>query len=120
MRKQTEKQFQAAVVKLAKLRGWLCYHTYDSRRSSPGFPDLVLVREGAVLFCELKSENGKVSEHQQVWLDALRKAAELIEAPARFHALRQWDGVSEIKIDVGVGVCLWRPSDWPTIEKVLK
>ena len=38
--KETEKGFQAAVVELARLRGWLVYHTYDSRRSAKGFPDL--------------------------------------------------------------------------------
>ena len=38
----TEKAFQTAVVELAELCGWKVYHTYDSRRSAPGFPDLVL------------------------------------------------------------------------------
>ena len=35
-----EKKFQSQVVRIAKVFGWLCYHTYDSRRSEPGFPDL--------------------------------------------------------------------------------
>ncbi len=39
-----EKPFQAQVVELARLSGWLTYHTHDSRRSQSGFPDLVLVR----------------------------------------------------------------------------
>lgn len=38
-----EKVFQAQVLDLAHLSGWLCYHTHNSRRSAPGFPDLVLV-----------------------------------------------------------------------------
>ena len=46
----TEKQFMAQVVELAKLKGWLVYHTYDSRRSEPGFPDLCMVRKGTCLF----------------------------------------------------------------------
>ena len=42
----TEKKFQAAVLQIANMYGWLAYHTHDSRRSAPGFPDLVLVRNG--------------------------------------------------------------------------
>ena len=91
----TEKELQANVVKLAKLRGWLCYHTYDSRRSEPGFPDLVLVKGISVLFIELKSQKGRLSDAQARWLIELEGA-------------RQWVGV-------------WRPSHWKdgTIERTL-
>jgi hypothetical protein len=64
-----------------------------------GFPDLVLVRD-RVLFVELKlnttlGKAGKkgLSEDQKDWHVALLKAG------AEFH--------------------LWKPSDWPEIEKVL-
>ena len=66
----TEKQFQAQVVELATLYGYRVYHTFNSRRSAPGFPDLVLARSGAVLFVELKTTTGKVSKAQAEWLDA--------------------------------------------------
>lgn len=94
-RDMTERDFQALVVQLAKLRGWLTYHTYDSRRSDEGFPDLVMVRDDRVLFIELKQErrNRKASAVQQKWLDNLTAA--------------------------GQEVYLWRPSDWPTITKTL-
>lgn len=69
----SEKQFQDHVVAMAKRLGWLTYHTHDSRRSAPGFPDLVMVR-GTVLYRELKAANGVVSNHQDVWLRALRVA----------------------------------------------
>lgn len=42
--KQSEKQFEAAVVEYSKLNGWLSFHAFDSRRSEPGFPDRVFVR----------------------------------------------------------------------------
>ena len=66
----TEKQFQRAVVELATLCRWSVYHTHDSRRSAPGFPDLVLARRGVVRFVELKTTRGKLSKAQAEWLDA--------------------------------------------------
>ena len=90
----SEKQFQAQVVELAQLFGWLVYHTYDSRRSAHGFPDLVLVRGERVLFVELKRQDGKATPKQRVWLEALKAA--------------------------GQEVYLWRPSDWDALEAVLR
>lgn len=86
---QSEAQFQAAVIEYATVCGWLIYHTHDSRRSNPGFPDLVLCRSGAVIFVELKSQKGRVSAAQQHWLDALPHTR------------------------------VWRPSDWNEIEQEL-
>lgn len=70
----TEKDWQAQVKDLAKRLGWKRpYHTFDSRRSEPGFPDLVLVRD-RVVFVELKRETGKLSDAQREWLTLLAKA----------------------------------------------
>jgi hypothetical protein len=66
----TEKAFQSDVMQVAKMLGWLCYHTYDSRRSASGFPDLVLVRE-RVLFRELKVGKNKLSQSQELWRDSI-------------------------------------------------
>ena len=86
--KLSEEQFQQQVVDLAKLHGYtLIYHTHDSRRSQPGFPDLVLISEhrGRALFRELKTETGRVSPAQFSWVAGMLLA----------------------KLNVGV----WRPSD---------
>lgn len=84
----TEKSLQAQVITTARTAGWLVYHTHDSRRSQPGFPDLVLVhpRRQLVLYRELKTERGRVRPEQRQWLTALAEAG----------------------ADAGV----WRPSDW--------
>lgn len=71
---ESEAQFQAAVLELARGFNYLCYHTHDSRRSQAGFPDLILVRSGRVLAIECKSDKGKLTPEQKVWLDALSKA----------------------------------------------
>ena len=69
-----EKKFQSQVVRIAKVFGWLCYHTYDSRRSEPGFPDLVLVRDKVVMFRELKTDKGRLTTAQKHWGDKLTES----------------------------------------------
>ncbi len=86
-----ERAFQASVRRLALQSGFLIYHTHDSRRSDPGFPDLVLCRPGSLIFAELKTATGKLSEEQAVWVDVL------------CHSIP------------GVECYVWRPEDWPSI-----
>jgi hypothetical protein len=83
----TEKAFQAQVLGIADLYGWLAYHTHDSRRSEKGWPDLALAHPTARRFLvrELKTARGKVSPEQEAWLAALGAAG----------------------VDAGV----WRPAD---------
>lgn len=97
------------MIQCAKLNGWalppdeptdkpftLVYHTHDSRRSAPGFPDLVLVHpeHGRVVFAELKAEGRYPIPEQRKWLSALKRCP-------------------------GVEVFLWRPRDWESIVETL-
>ena len=77
----TERELQDAIVTAARLGGWLHYHTYDSRRSQPGFPDLVLVHphRGETVFWECKSASGRVTDPQHAWLDALTGSGQRAE-----------------------------------------
>lgn len=68
-----EKDLLAAVRQLARRLGWMEYHTYRSTKSPAGFPDLVLVRPPRLIFVELKTEKGKLSEAQDAWINALVK-----------------------------------------------
>lgn len=111
----SEKVLQARVVQCAKENGFvlppvdpestvkhrrrpfvLAYHTYSSRRSVPGFPDLVMLSPGTgrCIVAELKTETGKLSVEQERWLEAFRK-------------------------NPGIEVFVWRPSDWPEITRIL-
>jgi hypothetical protein len=67
----TERDLQTLVLDAACLGGWLRYHTFDSRRSAPGFPDLILARGTELLAVELKSSTGRVGPEQRDWLEAL-------------------------------------------------
>lgn len=101
----TETDFQAGVIEYARLTGWRTAHfrpaMTDKGWRTPvagdgkGFPDLVLVHEkrGLLLVRELKSDRGRLTPEQDLWLKALASAG----------------------VDVGV----WRPKDLPEIEAVL-
>jgi hypothetical protein len=67
----SERLYQQSIVDLARILGWRTYHTFDSRRSAPGFPDLVLVKGERLVFAECKAARGKVSQAQRGWLEAL-------------------------------------------------
>jgi len=89
----TEKQFQSQVMSLAKVFGWRAYHPYLSIHSERGFPDLTLVRE-RIVFAELKTEKGRLTEHQEEWLGLLGSA--------------------------GAEVYVWRPSDFDALTEILR
>ena len=91
----TEAEHLEQVRAVALTCGWRMYHTFDSRRSVGGFPDLALVRPPRVIFAELKRQNGRVAVPQQMWGDDLNHCG-------------------------GVEYYLWRPSDWDEIVEVLR
>ena len=102
-----EAGFQRAVVELAEATGWLCYSIPDSRRaSSAGFPDLVLAHQARrmLIFAELKTEKGNLRREQKIWLDALAAA---VASPMPSDSDR-------------AQVCVFRPHNWPEIEKLLR
>lgn len=91
-----EKEWQAQVIELAVLYGWFVYHTFDSRRSNAGWPDLVLCRPttGELIFVELKTDVGRLSPAQRSWLRVLE--------------------------DCNQEVHVWRPRDFEAVHARLK
>jgi hypothetical protein len=71
-----EAQLQSAVLDVAERYGFLVYHTHDSRRSQPGFPDLTMVKGRRVLFVELKQSGKYPTPEQRKWLRALYQAGQ--------------------------------------------
>ncbi len=90
-----EADFQAQLITAARRLGWRVYHTRDSRRSEPGFPDLVLAspRQRRVIFAELKTDTGHLSDDQSWWIGALTMA--------------------------GQETYVWHFSDWDALLKIL-
>lgn len=69
----TEKELTGQLVQIAHLTNWRRYHTWRSKHSAAGYPDETLVRE-RLIFVELKTEKGKLSDEQRDWLRALLAA----------------------------------------------
>jgi hypothetical protein len=90
----SEKEFMAQVVTLARLCGWRTCHTFDSRRSTAGFPDLVMLRGPNLVFAELKVGTNTPTDEQTQWV-------------ADLAAVRT------------VSAGLWYPADWKVIEATL-
>lgn len=90
---ESEADFQRWTIDYAEWHGWAVFHTYDSRRSNPGWPDLVLVRD-RVLFRELKTNSGRLSVEQAACLNRLTAA--------------------------GADAKVWRPRDRRSVEQELQ
>ena len=81
----TEAQLLNTVRRACKEAGWMHVHQHNSQRTEPGWPDCFMVKGDRILVRELKTQVGRITEHQARWLDALAGAG----------------------LDVGV----WRPAD---------
>lgn len=99
-----ERDFTKQVLAYAKLKGWRTAHFRPGMMANghwitavsgdgKGFPDLILARCSRLIAAELKVKNGRVSEEQSLWLEALGAA--------------------------GVETYLWMPCHWSDIEVVL-
>ena len=106
----SEADLQQAVIEQATTLGFKVYHTYDSRKSHKGFPDLVLVEYNRIIFAELKRQDekkGKVRPEQQEWINAIQEIHDRMVDSEIYH---NW-----------IRVYLWRPEHWVTgeIEQIL-
>lgn len=71
----TERQWMSQVLKMLRLAGWATYHTFDSRRSTAGFPDIIAIKERRMLAIELKADKGKATPEQIAWIRAFAQVA---------------------------------------------
>lgn len=81
-REISEKQFQAWVVRQAKTRGWTRqFHilraqvqgSWVTNSSTPGVPDIWLLRPPRLVVLELKRWGGKATDEQSAWIAGLQK-----------------------------------------------
>lgn len=109
-----ERELQKGVIDCARLFGWRVAHFRPAQTArgwrtpveadGAGFPDLVLVRDGRLIFAELKGDSGRLSEAQTAWLVALEV----------------------VNVAHVCGPCIevyrWKPADWTSgrIEQLLR
>jgi len=83
--KVSERQLQAAIIEIAKWEGWMVFHALPVQNQNgrwrtatqghTGFPDLVMAHKTrGILFVELKTTVGRISDNQQAWIDTLKAA----------------------------------------------
>lgn len=97
---QTEAEFEHLVVQLATAHGWTAYHTRFSKGSQAGYPDWTFVRDGVLIFAELKKESGRMTPAQQRWHHLLKEV--------------------EYSSPGSVFVRCWKPSDMAEVENLLR
>lgn len=87
----SEKVFQSQVIQLAATAGWDAHHVRPGQYGSTfktdglkGMPDLILIgqRGQGIIFAELKSRTGKLSQAQEV------RIAQLMANGAEVHVWR--------------------------------
>ena len=100
LRQISEREWQSHVCKIAGLKGWRYYHPPDNRpvngriqKVVSGFPDLCLIKNGRMVFAELKREKGIVSPEQEEWMQAIKEC--------------------------DIEVYVWRPSDLHELVAIL-
>lgn len=91
---QSEAAFQREVCDLLDLHHWRWHHEVDSRKSKRGLPDLIAIRGSRLIFAELKSARGVLTQDQVEWIKRL----------------------TDVR---GIEVYYWKPSDMDEIERVL-
>lgn len=84
--------FMNKLVGFAEKLGLLVFHVVNSKESHKGFPDLIIVGWGGIVFAELKTDAGTLEPDQEVWQFALNRIATL-----SFGLIQ---------------VVVWRPSDF--------
>jgi hypothetical protein len=101
----SEASWLSVVLELARWHGWLAFHPLPAQNGrgqwrtaqagDTGFPDLVLVHpDRGIIFAELKTAIGRLTDQQTRWLAALKAA--------------------------GAEAYVWRPADLPEIKAILK
>jgi len=120
--KGPEYALQSQIAELAHLLGWETiafrpaltkrgYRTPGTGSMARGWPDMTLVRarDRRLIFAELKSDVGRLSDDQKRVLDVLRalEGEYLRDVPGGFDALQ-------------IEVHVWKPKDFDRIQETLR
>lgn len=92
----SEREWMDRVIAFARHHGWTVIHALDSRGTEAGLPDLICHRGPGhacrLVVAELKTESGKLTPEQLACLSGFES--------------------------VCPHVYVWRPADWPAVQRV--
>ncbi len=63
--KVTETDIRRQIQDYLRIRGWFVFYILQGLGAYKGIPDLIAVKNGRVLFIELKTKTGRQSDHQR-------------------------------------------------------
>jgi len=89
-----EAEWRRYVIGSARLAGWTVFYWQDSRRTTPGWPDLALLRVPDFILVELKTNTGRLTRQQQLCIAELQAC--------------------------GLNVHVWRPEDEASVMQYLR
>lgn len=105
--RMSEKNWQERVRRVFLANECRYYHTTDSRHSPAGFLDVLALttaeRQPRLIVAELKTEKGKLTGHQEVWLAIWRRFARIVNDGMGYEA---------------VVVRVWRPSQYNEVVRL--
>lgn len=107
-----EAAYQDRICDLARILGWLVFHTRPAQSAKgwrtavkydgKGFTDLVMLHpRGYVIFAEIKADDGSLTVDQKKWGVA-------------------FDGAMRVIDDPRVRYVVWRPRDWERVVAALE
>lgn len=98
---------QQQVMDRMEVYGWLAYHTFDARKSSPGYPDVIALRNGRRLAIELKREGEWPTSDQEDWLNAYADVDEGTMGATNTYLLFPSDLIDGTVDDILDGSDIW-------------
>lgn len=95
MHGQTEPKIKESVIqthikRYLQYKGWFVFKNHQSLGSYKGVSDLTAIKNGVVLWIEVKTEKGKLSEDQNRFRD------DMIHAGGNYFVARSIDDVVDI------------------------
>jgi len=87
--KEKESDIQRTIKDYLQWMGWYVWKNHQSALSHKGVSDLTAIKNGIVLWIEIKTENGKQSKNQKLF------EREIKEHAGHYFIARKWEDVSE-------------------------
>jgi Holliday junction resolvase len=91
---ERESDIQAGIRDFLRWKGWMVWKNHQSLGSYRGLADLTAVKDGVVLFIEVKTSKGRLSEYQQRFRD------ELVQAGGNYLVARNVEQVEQALRDM--------------------